>query len=119
MDVDRSVALHNKILEIGWSGSGRSAEEFKQICKPWFDYHGDEAEEVRDLLSPDLTAFLERAYEADNDHVFTYYLNGLNWPGGLFSDATIFNDTWSEDDKSRFVVLYFMNTFASHPVGLV
>lgn len=118
MDVDKCVALHNKIMEIGWSGSERSIP-FEETCKSWFEFHGDEAEAMRAIFSPDLTAFLERAYKG-HTHSFTYYVSALSCPHEILAGAEIFNHIFSEDAKPRYVVLYFMSGgFASHPVGLV
>ncbi len=79
MDVNKYVVLHNKILEHGWVHSGRSREDLERDRKAWFDYHGDEAEAIRGILSPDIIAFVERAYEVDceDGHAFFYYVAGL------------------------------------------
>jgi hypothetical protein len=73
MDVDKCVELHNKILKHGWLRSGKTIEDFEQKRQTWFDQHGDQAEAVAELLSPDLIAFLEGAYTVDceYDHTFS------------------------------------------------
>jgi hypothetical protein len=120
MDVDKCVALHNKILQLGYLGSGKSVEQFEQECKPWFDYFGDEAEELSDKLSPDLIAFFERAFMSGDRHAFFFYVGGLNGPTSLFGAVASLNSGFSYDDQTRFVALYGMNLFpASHGCGLV
>lgn len=56
---ERCAALHNELLELGWTGSGRSLDDLE--TNTWFEIWGQEAEDCRVLLSDDLTAFLERA----------------------------------------------------------
>jgi hypothetical protein len=119
MNIDKCVALHNQILKHGWLGSGRTIEDFEQECKTWFDLWGDEAEALRNTLSPDLVAFLERAYATHADHSFFYYVSGLDYPSGLFEAAECISECYSQDDRTRYVVLYHMNRFGSHNVGLV
>jgi hypothetical protein len=68
MNVGKCVALHNQIFKYGWLGSGRTIEDFEQECKPWFDLWGDEAEALRNTLSPNLVAFLERTFVTNVDH---------------------------------------------------
>ncbi|KAH4063780.1 hypothetical protein HBH50_186600 [Parastagonospora nodorum] len=122
MDVDKCVVLHNKILEHGWVHSGKSREDLERNRKTWFDYHGDEAEAIRDILSPDIIAFLERAYEVDceDGHAFFYYVAGLFSPSLIHELSETFNHDSSEDGILQNIVLYNMNSsFGSHPVGLV
>jgi hypothetical protein len=119
MDVDKCVALHNKIFIHGWLGSGKTIEDFDRACTTWFDHYGDEAEALQNTLSPDLLAFLGRAYVAKTDHSFFHYVSGLDHPTGLFEAAVCFNDPYSGDDPTRYIALYVMNRFACHPVGLM
>jgi hypothetical protein len=122
MDVDKCVILHNKILERGWLQSGKPIEDLEQNRKTWFEYHGDEAEAIRDTLSPDLIAFLERAYEVDceNGHSFFYYVAGLFSPALVHEQSDTFNHESADDDDLQIIVLYNMNySFGSHPVGLL
>lgn len=108
MDVDACVNLHNEILTIGWEGRGNDASDLGQS---WFEYYGDEAEEIRDRLSPDLIAFLERAWEVGDDHSFFYYVSGLHHPSNMFGEE--------ETEESRYLTLYAANDIAEHPVGLM
>jgi hypothetical protein len=125
MDVDKCVELHNKILEHEWVHSGKSIEDFERLRQTWFEKYGDDAEAIRDLLSPNLTAPLERAYEIDYDggHSFFYYVNGLFSPQIVHDQSDGLNEAWWQDGEEgalRQIVLYVMNySFGSHPMGLV
>ena len=122
MDVDKCVELHNKILEHGWLHSGKTIEDFGQKRQTWFDQHGDQAEAISDLLSPDLIAFLERAYEihCDGAHSFFYYVGGLAGPVNIQEQMESLNLVCEEEGETRYVLLYMMNCdFGSHPVGLM
>jgi hypothetical protein len=119
MNVDKCVALHNKIFMHGWLGSDKSIEDFERDCTTWFGYYSGEAEVLRDTLSLNLAAFLESAYVAQTDHCFFHYVAGLNYPSALFETAEFFNMAYSDGDPTRYVALYAMNRFASDPVGLV
>jgi hypothetical protein len=121
MDIEKCAALHNKIFEFAWYGSGRTSEQFALKCKPWFEFYGAEAEAMRPLLSSDLAAFLERAYVTWEDPSFFYYVNSIFSPENLFGDygAEFINEVWSEKDDPRYAVLYASNDFGSHGVGLV
>ena len=122
MDVDKCVEFHNKILEHGWVHSGKSKEDLEGHRKTWFDYHGDRAEAIRDILSPDIIAFLERAYEVDCEggNAFFYYVAGLFSPSLVHELSEPFNHDPSEDGMLQNIVLYNMNSsFGSHPVGLL
>jgi hypothetical protein len=120
MDVDRCVALHNKIFKHGWFESGRTIEEFERECKTWFSLWGDEAEALRNTFSPELVAFLERAYAVGIGHSFFWYVEGLDYPTGLFEAAHCFNEASDDDDPARYIVLYHMNNHGeSHVVGLL
>jgi hypothetical protein len=122
MDVDKCVELHNKILKHGWVHSGKTIEDFEQNCQTWFEYHGEQAEAISDLLSPDLIAFLEQAYEIDceDGHSFFYFVSGLSGPGNIQEQMEVLNSACEEEGETRYVLLYVMNySFGSHPVGLM
>ena len=122
MNVGKCVKLHNKILEHGWVHSGKSKEDLERNRKRWFDYHGDRAEAIREILSPDIITFLERAYVVDCEggHAFFYYVGGLFSPSLVHEISETFNHGPSEDNMLQNIVLYNMNSsFGSHPVGLV
>lgn len=122
MDVDKCVVFHNKILEHGWVHSGRTFEDLERHRKTWFEYHGAEAEAIRQILSPNLIAFLERAYVVENEdgYAFFYYVSGLFSPVLVHELSETFNYESAEDGILQNIVLYNMNySFGSHPVGLL
>jgi hypothetical protein len=122
MDVDKCVELHNKILEHGWLRSGKTIEDFEQNRQTWFDKNGDQAEAISGLLSPNLIAFLERAYEIDCEggHQFFYLVSSLSGPGDIQNQMEVLNSVCEEEGETRYVLLYIMNyNFGSHPMGLM
>jgi hypothetical protein len=117
-DVDRCVALHNEIMTIGWEGRQRYGKGYRGLGQSWFDFHGAAAEAVRDRLHPDLFAFLESAWEAEDDqHSFFYYVAGLSYPTHMFKDDDA--DPNTELGNSRYVTLYTANDIAEHQDGLM
>lgn len=103
------------MLNLGWTGSGKSLDELE--TSTWFDHYGEAAENTRSLLSDDLVAFLERAFVVEHDNEFSlfYYVYGLVQPERLRETFE-----WrEEDDTPRYVTLYGANAIASHPEGLV
>jgi hypothetical protein len=127
MDVERCIALHNEILQHGWIGSGRSPDQLAANCTNWFDYHGASAAALRPSLDSDLILFLERArFPNVENFSFFYWVNNLAWPEYMFESGELFdthgyraNAEDSEEWAERFVVLYAMNDFGSHRLGLV
>lgn len=131
MNVERCIALHNEILKHGWIGSGRSAAQFEDGCKTWFESEAihDQTEAVRAVLVPDVVRFLEHARIVCGPAVdlsFFFWVRGLAGPEFMFefeellvpySDSEDEEDV--EDEKNRFIVLYMMNSFAGHIMGLV
>lgn len=116
-DFERCAALHNQLVEVGWTGSGNSLDDLER--KTYFDYvhHTPEAENYRSRISDDLTAFLERAIVTKDDHSFFYCVNGLNHPHDLWATHEIENKDNGDDD--RFLTLHAANNIASHPDGIV
>lgn len=130
MQVERCVALHNEILRHGWIGSGRNADTFETNCPSWFDYCGTHAEAVRNDLAPDLMEFLKQAripvLPSGSEFSFSYWVAGLAGPELMFESEETFtthvDDAADADDKDwekRFVLLYMMNDFGSHGLGLM
>lgn len=121
LDYERCAALHNELLQIGWTGSGKrleySADEDQAEVldhRSWFDFHGQAADSVRDKLSPSVIAFLERALVVGNHSLF-YYVNGLAYPGYLWLNHEHDDDA----DPYRYMTLYAANDVSSQPDGLV
>lgn len=113
MNVDRCVQLHNDIVRLGWEALGRNTPVEPTT---WFERHGEGAKSVISSLSDDLVAFLKQAHEVDEGRSFFYYVNGLNYPGGLFEFYKI---SPLRTSPTRYVQLYVANNIASHPVGLM
>lgn len=111
LDYERCAALHNELLEIAWTRSGRSLDILER--KSWFEFYGTQAEAIRGRLSKDIIAFLENAIEVaeSNFHLF-YYVAGLSTPDMLWT-----NHEYKTED--RFLTLYIANDLASHLDGLV
>ncbi|PVH95813.1 hypothetical protein DM02DRAFT_689331 [Periconia macrospinosa] len=109
MEVDRCVGLHNEIMKIGWEARSNDASALNQS---WFGYYRQDAENIRERLSPELIAFLERAWVVGDghDHSFFYYVCGLHHPNHFFSD----NSSGSSN-----VTLYAANDIGEHPDGLM
>jgi hypothetical protein len=129
MEVERCIELHNEILRHGWIGSGRSPNIFEANCPKWSDHYGADAEAVRSDLSPDLADFLKQAripVVPNAEFSFSYWVSDLAGPELLFEFEELFaihgdDAAWAGDDDlgKRFVLLYSMNDFGSHRLGLV
>jgi hypothetical protein len=82
---------------------------------------------LRPSLDSDLILFLERArFPNVENFSFFYWVNNLAWPEYMFESGELFdthgyraNVEDSEEWAERFVVLYAMNDFGSHRLGLV
>ncbi|EGR46640.1 uncharacterized protein TRIREDRAFT_109760 [Trichoderma reesei QM6a] len=125
LDHERCAALHNLIIEQGWTASGRSLSHLDR--RSWWECYGGDAQLLPHAakLSPSLIAFLQAAWHgyamtAQPQHAFFRYLAGLSSPDQLWENANYGHD---EDDsnKRRYVTLYMANWAlgASHPLGLV
>ncbi|KAF2472770.1 uncharacterized protein BDR25DRAFT_219499 [Lindgomyces ingoldianus] len=114
MNAERCALLHNEIVKLGWEGSGRDLDDLPQ--RNWFEFYGDEANEIRNSLSPTLGTFLEQAWEVGDDHSFFYYVMGLSHPSNLFINHS---EEKSRGEKERFLTLYAANDIAEHPGGLI
>ncbi|KAL1846829.1 hypothetical protein Plec18170_008971 [Paecilomyces lecythidis] len=125
LDYERCAALHNLIVERGWTASGRSLSDLDR--RTWWECYGGDAELLPHAakLSPSVVAFLKTAWHgyastAQPPHAFFRYLAGLCSPNDLWENVNYGKD---EDDsnRSRYVTLYMANWAlgASHPLGLV
>lgn len=129
MNVDRCIELHNRILEHGWTGWGRSSGRFQDECLTWFAAFPDEAEAVRPALAPEVFRFLQHArtiWEPASDLSAFYWVNNLSSPEFMFEFEELFLSQQNgiglgenEDAQNRYIVLYIMNTHGSHRLGLV
>ncbi|CZR61822.1 uncharacterized protein PAC_11719 [Phialocephala subalpina] len=112
MDWERCAALHNLIIHLGWTGSGKDASEMPR--QTWWqakitsDYL---EEEWSRRLSPSLSMFLRAAFDQPQDQNFFYYAACLNSPQQLV------NPLFEED---HLLCLYQMTnlSFSGHKDGV-
>ncbi|KAF2852010.1 hypothetical protein T440DRAFT_527543 [Plenodomus tracheiphilus IPT5] len=126
MNVEKCVALRNEILLYGWTRSDHSLGEFANSCKPWFEYFNDNAKSTRAKLGLDLVKFLEQArfvWVPCGWHSFCYWVWNTSPPEFMFEfeveDPRDMYKVRDANERPRFVVLYEMNHFANHYMGLV
>lgn len=97
MDSDRCAALHNAILEHGWTASGRTTEDFLSHTRTWWQVHGEAPEASRLHIS--LRTFLKNARivprECQPETSFFYNVGGLHHPSSFFTGpgSSMFEDT--------------------------
>ncbi|KAI1384807.1 uncharacterized protein F4822DRAFT_373741 [Hypoxylon trugodes] len=123
LNYSHCAVLHNRLLEIGWVGSGKRLEydsnnDQAEVLhrRNWFEYFGEDAERIRGRLSPSLVAFLERALVVD-DHSLHYYVGGLASPDYLWLNHH--SGGYSAEASDRYWTLYTATGIASEPDGLV
>jgi hypothetical protein len=96
---------------------------FEANCRIWDDYHGAEAAALHLDLAPDLVKFLKHARIAyipeSMDFSFFYWVNNLASPGLISSMEGDAADAEDQDWGKRYVNLYTMNDFGSHPLSLI
>ena len=131
MDFERCAALHNELMETGWLQSGKllppdaepDAQNDSRVLsrQTWFHYHGDAADDVREHLSPSLTAFLDQAWTNEGHSLF-YYVWGLASPEYLWLNWENDQDVPVEEaalNPYRYLTLYGANGISSEPDGLM
>ncbi|UKZ75809.1 hypothetical protein TrVFT333_003503 [Trichoderma virens FT-333] len=125
LDHERCAALHNLIIERGWTASGRSLTDLDR--RSWWECYGGDAKLLPHAakLSPSIIAFLKAAWHgyvitAQPQHAFFRYLAGLCSPDDLWKNAH-YGDDEDDSNKRRYVTLYMANWAlgTSHPLGLV
>ncbi|EEA26446.1 hypothetical protein TMatcc_005283 [Talaromyces marneffei ATCC 18224] len=127
LDHERCAALHNLIVERGWTTSGRSLGDLD--TRTWWECYGGDAALLDSphaaKLSPSVVAFLKTAWHgyastAQPPHSFFRYLAGLCSPDDLW-DNVMYDEEEDDSNKKRYVTLYMANWAlgASHPLGLV
>ncbi|OTB10788.1 hypothetical protein K445DRAFT_322683 [Daldinia sp. EC12] len=110
LDHGRCAALHNKLVEYAWVAEGRHISDLRR--RSFFEYYGDQANEIRERLDSTLVTFLESIVVAEDLPPFFFWVEGISSPAFMF----FYSDTLPD----RFVVLY--NTypgFVGHAVGLI
>ncbi|KAL7935631.1 hypothetical protein V8C35DRAFT_297840 [Trichoderma chlorosporum] len=125
LDHERCAALHNLIVEQGWTTSGRSLSHLDR--RTWWECYGGDAELSSYIanLSPSVIAFLKTAWHgyvmtAQPQHAFFRYLASLCSPDDLWKNAH-YDDDEDDSNKVRYMTLYMANWAlgVSHPLGLV
>jgi len=114
LDHQRCVELHNAILEHGWLSSGRSAEDFRAQCTPFYE-HEHAAEVVDEKCHASLKAFFQGARDVapgTDGFNFFYNVSRLHCAFGLHDYYT--------RDKNRALTLYTVSEgLYGDPDGLV
>lgn len=92
LDFERCIELHNAILEHAWLSSGRSAEDFRSQCRPFYERA---AEVIDENCNDFLKAFFQGARDAPpGTHQFNFFYNvcGLDcafgWHGYYCEEET-------------------------------
>lgn len=126
LDHERCAALHNLIVERGWTQRGFEVHQLDK--RTWWDCHGGDAAlaSISARLDSSVVSFLKAVWHgysmhtAEQDHDFHRYLSALSSPEQLWQNT---NYAEEEDDsnKQRYITLYMANwgLHVSHPLGLV
>jgi hypothetical protein len=119
LDFQRCAALHNAIVEHGWTRSGRSIAAMPRTT--WRESNDDNPyrDATTSHLHPSVIEFLKHAYHFhEKDFNFFHYLTGLQGAGP--DVALSFKEDDDSDDDYRYFTLYCTDqTHASNPDGLV
>ncbi|KAH8710042.1 hypothetical protein GQ44DRAFT_714715 [Phaeosphaeriaceae sp. PMI808] len=126
LDHERCAALHNYIIELGWTQRGLLLGTLDK--RTWWECYGGDAAlvSVSDRLNASVVSFLKSAWHgfsmetAIQYHLFHRYLARLCSPDELWQN-TNYDEDEDDSNKRRFVSLYMANWAlgASHPLGLV
>lgn len=118
LDYIRCAALHNYILEAARLGSGRKLDKLFAERRTWFETYGEDAQGVRENLTPGLIGFLDRAYVVESStHKFFFWSDSLSNSVELWENQN--PDLQIEGQEYRFVTLYPVNSQQSeHGDGL-
>lgn len=119
LDFQRCAALHNAILEHGWTASGRPTADMPETT--WWAHHSDSPErnDTASRLHPSVIEFLKRAYHFNEDDFnFFHYLTGLRHAGDI--ELGFKEDVEDPGYDNRYYTLYCTDlTHASKPDGLM
>ncbi|KAF2827127.1 hypothetical protein CC86DRAFT_445937 [Ophiobolus disseminans] len=126
LDHERCAALHNHIVESGWTQRGLALDILDK--RTWWECYGGNAAlaSTTGRLNVSVVSFLKAAWHgfamdpAPKSHLFHRYLARLCSPDELWENANYADD---EDDSNnrRYITLYMANWAlgATHPLGLV
>ncbi|KAH5158348.1 hypothetical protein HBI24_069250 [Parastagonospora nodorum] len=127
LDHERCAALHNYIIELGWTQRGLSLDALDK--RTWWECHSGDAALTPDILErlePAVISFLKAAWhgysldESVPQHCFHRYLGRLGFPDNLFNNVNYAE--WEDDSNKRaYISLYLANWAlgATHPQGLI
>ncbi|KAF8847580.1 hypothetical protein BDZ45DRAFT_699092 [Acephala macrosclerotiorum] len=124
-DVERCIKLHNRLVQIGWEGSGQIFENAE--IQTWWDIYGADCDEqnLTPRLIPELIDLLKGALQPDSEETgpdspyqnFFYYIQGLAIPETILSENFILEGL--DEEPPRYVLLYHVTDLKSHPCGIV
>jgi hypothetical protein len=126
LDYERCAALHNYIVELGWTQRGLTLDTLDK--RTWWECHGGDAAltSVSNRLEAAVISFLKLAWHgfsmetASPPHFFHRYSVRLCFPDELWQNL---NYAEYEDDSNKrcFVTLYMANGAlgVSYPQGLI
>jgi hypothetical protein len=126
LDHERCAALHNHIVELGWTQRGLALDALDK--RTWWEcYNGDAAlTSISERLEASVISFLKVAWhefamnEARPWHFIHRYLGRLCFPDELW-DNTIYAEGEDDSNKRSYISLYLANGAlgTTHPQGLI
>jgi hypothetical protein len=126
LDHERCAALHNHIVELGWTQRGLALDTLDK--RTWWQCYGGDVALASTLerLDANVVSFLKAAWHgfamdpATPPHLFHRYLARLCSPEEFWENAMYAEDE-DDSDRRRYVTLYMANWAlgATHPLGLV
>jgi hypothetical protein len=116
LDAARCAALHNHIVERGRVGASCNLAVLNR--RNWWDFYGEAAEDLRDVLAQAVVEFLLRIVigTEEDDRLWHYFLAGLTDPETML-DAP--NDPLQEMEENRFLWMYLYGMPIGHTNGLM
>ncbi|ROV90899.1 hypothetical protein VMCG_09974 [Cytospora schulzeri] len=114
-DYERCTTLHNFLVKYGWVGAGNLLRDLTHAS--FFEKHGDDAEELRDRLQPQVTSFLTSIIIPEE--TFFIWVEGVSEPSEMLqAEQLIPGETDISPD--RYLVLYSTNPgLGEHGVGVI
>jgi hypothetical protein len=119
LDFTRCAALHNAIVEHGWTRSGRPLHQMPRTT--WWELHRDNPgrDATTSRLHSSVIEFLKHAYQFyEHRFNFFHYLIALQGPGDVYMSFK--EDLDDPDHDHRYYTLFCTDqTHASKPDGLM
>ncbi|KAF2008422.1 hypothetical protein BU24DRAFT_403009 [Aaosphaeria arxii CBS 175.79] len=126
LDHERCAALHNHIVELGWTQRGLALDTLDK--RTWWECYGGDAalSSTAERLDASVVSFLKASWHgfamdsATQPHLFHRYLARLCSPEELWQNAN-YSEEEDDSNKRRYITLYMANWAlgATHPLGLV